>query len=319
MGTANKVPGVSGGLVAYVGGFYAEFINSLQKLNATSFKLLLKGRFSEFYSYINGTFLSLLLLGEAISYFTVSKVFDVLINNFPILVWSLFFGLIIGSVFYLARSYKAWNLKNIGILVLGMIIGVATSLMDPATQNDNLFFVFFCGIISVCGMTLPGLSGSFILILLGNYILLLVDCINAFFDTMVMVFQADFSWWYDYNHMNLLLILFIFILGSIVGLISLSHLLGWTMKKFRNQTNALIIGFITGSLGVVWPWKSAVFKLDDLGNQTIDASKNPILINYDRYLPYLDDRTTWIAILMMGIGFFIVFLLDHYGNKANPA
>jgi uncharacterized membrane protein len=319
MGTANKVPGVSGGVVAYVGGFYIEFIESLQKLNVKSLKMLVKGEFAAFYTYVNGTFLSLLLLGEVISYFTVSKIFDVLIKFYPVLVWALFFGLIVGSVYYLARNYSAWNIKNSSILFLGMIIGIGTSWMDPATQNDNLFFVFFCGMVSVCGMTLPGLSGSFILILLGNYVLLLVDSINAFFDTMVMSLQGQFDWWYDQQHIDLLTILVVFLVGSIVGLIGLSHILGWTMKRYRNQTDALIIGFITGSLGVVWPWKKEIYQLDMAGNQTLDASNNPILINYDRYLPQWTDSWTLLALVMVVIGFSIVYLLDHHGNKTNPA
>lgn len=319
MGTANKVPGVSGGVVAYVGGFYVEFIDSLQKLNAKALQLLLKGKFSAFYKYINGTFLSLLLLGEAMSYFTVSKIFDILIKLYPVMVWALFFGLIIGSVYYLARNYTAWNIKNTVIIIIGMCIGIATSLMNPATQNDNLFFVFFCGIVSVCGMTLPGLSGSFILILLGNYVLLLVDSINAFFDTMVLSFQGIFSWWHDPQHMHLLTILLVFVVGSIVGLIGLSHVLGWTMKHYRNQTNALIIGFITGSLGVVWPWKTEVYQLDATGNTILDISNNPILINYYRYIPNWTDSETLIALGMIAVGFCIVYFLDHHGNKANPA
>lgn len=319
MGTANKVPGVSGGVVAYVGGFYVEFIESLQKLNGKSFQLLIKGKFSEFYRYVNGTFLGLLLLGEAISYFTVSKVFDILIQLYPVMVWALFFGLILGSVYYLARNYNAWNYKNTSILIIGMIIGLGTSLMDPATQNDNLFFVFFCGIVSVCGMTLPGLSGSFILILLGNYVLLLVDSINAFFDAMVLSLQGQFSWWHDPQHMQLLTILSVFVVGSIVGLVGLSHILGWTIKNYRDQTNALIIGFITGSLGVVWPWKKEIYQLDTTGNRVLDASQNPILINYHRYLPEWTDSETLIALVMVFIGFCIVYLLDLHGNKANPA
>ncbi|GAK94923.1 integral membrane protein [Nonlabens ulvanivorans] len=156
MGTANKVPGVSGGVVAYVAGFYEEFIYSFQKLNLKALKLLFNGRFKTFYEYVNGRFLSLLILGEVLSYFTVSKGFDVLIKNYPpILVWSAFFGMILGSVYYISRDYDAWTRKNIMILAIGTTIGVGTSLLDPATDNTNLFFVFFCGMVSISGMTLP--------------------------------------------------------------------------------------------------------------------------------------------------------------------
>lgn len=318
MGTANKVPGISGGVVAYVGGFYEEFIYSLQKLNLKAFKLLISGRYATFFHYINGRFLTLLILGEALSYFTVSKGFDLLIHYYPILVWATFFGMILGSIYYISRSYGEWTRNNVIILIIGIAIGVGTSLLDPARENPNLIFVFFCGMVSISGMTLPGLSGSFILILLGNYVLLLVDSINTFFDTMVAVIQGDFSWWYDPLHMDMLAILTSFVLGSIVGLISLSHLLGWTIKHYRNETNAMIIGFIAGSLGVVWPWKKEIYQLTNTGSIAIDASGNKILENYSRYWPEINDTHTWIAIIMVAIGFLSVYILDHYGNKANP-
>ena len=318
MGTANKVPGISGGVVAYVGGFYEEFIYSLQKLNLKAFKLLISGRYATFFHYINGRFLTLLILGEALSYFTVSKGFDLLIHYYPILVWATFFGMILGSIYYISRSYGEWTRNNVIILIIGIAIGVGTSLLDPARENPNLIFVFFCGMVSISGMTLPGLSGSFILILLGNYVLLLVDSINTFFDTMVAVAQGDFSWWYNTAHMDMLAILTSFVLGSIVGLISLSHLLGWTIKHYRNETNAMIIGFITGSLGVVWPWKKEIYQLTNTGSIAIDASGKKILENYSRYWPEINDTHTWIAIIMVVIGFLSVYILDRYGNKANP-
>ncbi|MEO9953149.1 DUF368 domain-containing protein [Nonlabens sp.] len=318
MGTANKVPGISGGVVAYVGGFYEEFIYSLQKLNLKAFKLLISGRYATFFHYINGRFLTLLILGEALSYFTVSKGFDLLIQYYPILVWATFFGMILGSIYYISRSYGEWTRNNVIILIIGITIGVGTSLLDPARENPNLIFVFFCGMVSISGMTLPGLSGSFILILLGNYVLLLVDSINTFFDTMVAVVQGDFSWWYDPLHMDMLAILTSFVLGSIVGLISLSHLLGWTIKHYRNETNAMIIGFIAGSLGVVWPWKKEIYQLTNTGSIAIDASGKKILENYSRYWPEINETHTWIAIIMVVIGFLSVYILDRYGNKANP-
>ena len=318
MGTANKVPGVSGGVVAYVAGFYEEFIYSFQRLNLNAVKLLLSGKFKSFFEYVNGRFLSLIILGEVLSYFTVSKGFDILIKNYPILVWAAFFGMILGSVYYISRDYDAWTRKNIMILTLGTAIGIATSLLDPATDNANLFFVFFCGMVSISGMTLPGLSGSFILILLGNYVLLLVDSINAFFDTMVAVAQWDFSWWNDPVHMELMTILGVFLLGSLAGLITLSHLLGWTFKHYRNETNAMIIGFITGSLGVVWPWKKEIFSTNEAGELLRDAKGNEILENYSRYWPDFTTGHTWIAIGLVIIGFLIVYLIDTYGQQANP-
>lgn len=191
MGAANKVPGVSGGVVAFVTGFYEEFIQSLQKVNGTAVKLLFKGEFKLFYQYINGRFLSLLFLGMIISYFSISKLLDYLITHYHLYVWSVFFGMIIGSIYYISKDFKDWKTTTYIALIIGTAIGVSISFLDPATQNDNLLFVFFCGIISVSGMTLPGFSGSFILILLGNYVLLLVDSVNALYDTVSDILVGD--------------------------------------------------------------------------------------------------------------------------------
>jgi putative membrane protein len=259
MGAANKVPGVSGGVVAFVGGFYEEFIYSLQKINRKAFGLLFNGRFKSFFRYINGGFLGLLVLGMIISYFSISKILDYLIVHFELYVWSAFFGMIIGSIYYIAKGFGSWKKKYIGYLLCGIAAGVAISFLEPARENDNLIFVFLCGIIGVSGMTLPGLSGSFILILLGNYVLLLVDSVNALFDTLSEVFMGDFSFFSNDERLQLLKVLIIFSLGSIVGLVSLSHLLGYVLKRYKKATYAVIIGFIAGSLGVVLPWKNKVY------------------------------------------------------------
>jgi len=166
MGAANKVPGVSGGVVAFVAGFYEEFIYSLQRVNGTAFKLLISGRFKSFFRYINGRFLSLLFLGMLVSYFSVSKILDYFIEHYELYVWSIFFGMILGSIYYISKDFKDWKFNTYLAIIIGAAIGISISFLDPAMQNDNLWFVFICGIISVSGMTLPGFSGSFILILL---------------------------------------------------------------------------------------------------------------------------------------------------------
>ena len=217
MGAANKVPGVSGGVVAFVAGFYEEFIYSLQRFNGKAFKLFINGRFKSFWRYINGKFLGLLILGMLISYFSVSLLLDLAIQNYPLLVWSAFFGMIIGSIYYIAKDFDAWNNRNIILLVLGIIAGVSISLLEPAQENDHLLFVFFCGIIGVSGMTLPGLSGSFILILVGNYVLLLVDSVNALYSTLIDIATFDFSFTENPEQMRLLKVLLVFAAGSLTG------------------------------------------------------------------------------------------------------
>ncbi|MCC8361440.1 DUF368 domain-containing protein [Salinimicrobium sediminilitoris] len=309
MGAANKVPGVSGGMVAFVGGFYEEFIFSLRRFNINSLKLIVNGRFRSLWYYTNGRFLSLLILGMVISYFSVSLLLDYLITHYELYVWASFFGMILGSIYYISKDFEEWNRRNIGFMLLGIIAGVSISFLEPAAQNDNLWFVFFCGIVGVSGMTLPGLSGSFILILLGNYVLLLVDSVNALYLTLSEIFQLDFSFLNNEDRLRLLEVLLVFTAGSITGLVSLSHILGYLLKQYKNATFAVIIGFITGSLGVVWPWKEAEFRKDTEGVFLLDQKGNKIIDNYDRYIPQLDELSTWIAIFFILAGTFLVLWL----------
>ncbi|MDX1331967.1 MAG: DUF368 domain-containing protein [Robiginitalea sp.] len=314
MGAANKVPGVSGGIVAFVVGFYEEFIYSLRRINGKAFKLLLGGRFRSFYAYVNGPFLSILILGMLFSYFSVSKILDYFLERKELYVWSLFFGMIIGSIYFIYNEFEAWNRKTLSMGVVGLIAGISISFLSPARENDNLLFIFFCGIISVSGMTLPGLSGSFILILLGNYVLLLVDSVNALYDTLAEIFQGDFSFTKNQKRLDTLVILGVFTAGSAAGLVTLSHLLGYVLKHFRNLTTALIIGFITGSLGVVWPWKKSIFLLGDNGAPILDSNGNPIIVNYQRYLPDPAAGETWWAVGYILLGIVILIALEWYGK-----
>ena len=315
MGAANKVPGVSGGVVAFVAGFYEEFIYSLQKVNKKAFKLLFNGRFKSFYQYINGQFLTLLIFGMVISYFSISKILDYLILHFELYVWSAFFGMIIASIFFIAKDFGHWNRKYLAYLVSGVIAGVAISFLEPAKENSNLIFVFFCGMISVSGMTLPGLSGSFILMILGNYVLLLVDSVNALYDTFANIFQGDFSWIHSTERIGLLKVLAVFSLGSLVGLVSLSHVLAYVLKRFKKATYAVIIGFIAGSLGVVWPWKEKKYDFDALGQIELDANGREIIIGYNRYFPSDFNLDTILAIVFILVGAAIVLSLDWYDHQ----
>lgn len=314
MGAANKVPGVSGGVVAFVAGFYEEFIYSLQRVNKTAFKLLLNGRFQSFYRYVNGKFLSLLLLGMVVSYFSVSKILDYLIVHFELYVWSTFFGMILGSIYYISKDFKAWNRKTITALILGAMAGISISFLDPATENDNFLFVFFCGIISVSGMTLPGFSGSFILILLGNYVLLLVDSVNALYDTVFDIISGNFEFIHNTVRIRLLKVLTVFTMGSAVGLVTFSHMLSYILKHYKNITLATIAGFIIGSLGVVWPWKKTIYKLNSEGLLILDSTGKQIIANYERFFPEPNTQT-YIAIAYIALGFLIVLGLEWYGQR----
>ena len=314
MGAANKVPGVSGGVVAFVAGFYEEFIHSLKRVNVTAFKLFFNGRFKSFFYYINGRFLSLLFFGMLVSYFSVSKILDYFIKHYELYVWSVFFGMIIGSIYYISKDFKDWKITTYVALLIGALIGISISFLDPAMENDNLWFVFLCGIISVSGMTLPGFSGSFILILLGNYVLLLVDSVNALFDTFYEILGGNFSFINNTERVRMLKVLFVFTLGSVVGLVSFSHILSYILKHYKSVTTASIIGFIVGSLGVVWPWKETIFKTNNLGVKSLDSGGKHIIENYKRFIPELNTET-FIAIFYIIAGIAIVLGLELYGRK----
>ncbi|MCO4822821.1 MAG: DUF368 domain-containing protein [Flavobacteriaceae bacterium] len=314
MGAANKVPGVSGGVVAFVAGFYEEFIYSLQKVNGKAFKLLINGRFKSCFRYINGRFLSLLFLGMIISYFSISKLLDYFIINYELFVWSVFFGMILGSIYYINKDFKSWNTKTILALIAGVTIGLSISFMSPAKENDNLWFVFFCGIISVSGMTLPGLSGSFILILLGNYVLLLVDSVNALYDTILDIFTRDFSFLNNPERIRMLKVLAVFTLGSVAGLVTFSHVLNYVLKQYKNMTSSVLMGFIIGSLGVVWPWKKTIYQTQKNGAILYDSTGKKVIEYYQRFIPDISQETL-IAIGFSVIGILIVLALEWYGQK----
>jgi uncharacterized membrane protein len=310
MGVANKVPGVSGGLVAFVLGFYEKFIHSLQKFNVEGLKLIKQGKFKIFFKHINGQFLGLLLFGMIVSYFSVSRILDYLINHYEIYVWSLFFGLIIGSLLFIYRRVESFKLETFFWTLLGFIFGLSLSIITPAGQNENLLFVFICGIVSVIGMTLPGFSGSFILMLMGNYVLLLVDSVNALYITLSNLFIGKFEILTDPYLCKMLKILLVFSFGSLVGLILFSNILKFVLKKYKNKTLSIIMGFIAGSLGVVWPWKNKIYKSNPNGEFIIDSFNNKQIIDYSHYLPNLSTET-YLGIVYILLGIIIVFIIDN--------
>jgi uncharacterized membrane protein len=220
--------------------------------------------------------------------------------------------MIIGSLYYIAKDFQKWNRKYILFLLLGILIGISISFFEPAKENNNLFFVFLCGIIGVSGMTLPGLSGSFILILLGNYVLLLVDSVNALYDTFSDIFHGDYTFLEDAKRIHLLKVLSVFSLGSITGLITLSNVLAFLLKKYKKITNALIIGFIGGSLGVVWPWKEKILEKNSLGEILLDSNGREIVIRYQRYFPSELTHDFLFVVFFMLIGVLILLFLDGF-------
>lgn len=316
MGAANKVPGVSGGTVAFVAGFYEELIYSLQKFNLKAFRLLIFRGFGRFYQYVNGSFLVILFSGVIFSFFSVSQVLDFFLENNKVEVWGYFSGLILASIYYIFIDLKERTISNMLFLIGGLAVGLGISFLPIATENDALWFVFLCGIISVSGMTLPGLSGSFIVLLMGNYVLLIVDSVNELYATLADVVVGDFSFWDDPARMRMLGVLIMFVLGSMAGLAFFSQLLAYLLRVARQKVLSVLTGFITGSLGIIYPWKREVYKYDN-GELLTDSTGSLILAGYQRYLPDMDLHLLWVFILIiLGIG--TVVYLEHIGKKNKP-
>lgn len=289
MGIANKIPGVSGGIVAVVTGFYDELIFSFQRLNFKAIYLLLRGRFSTFWKYINGAFLGTLLLGVIVSYFTLSIFLDLALSSYPLYVWAVFFGLVLASAILLYINYKKWKTKTYLYALIGLVVGIGLSILSPSEQNTHLVYIFICGIVSIIGMTLPGLSGSFILILMGNYTLLLVDAVNGFGRWVVNMILGQGTLMTDDKHYAMLF--GVFLAGSLVGISGLSALIHRIQKKAKDELQAILIGFVFGSLFILWP-------------------TNKISLDYS-----LTAVSIFWTIFWGLFGLIVVFVLDYYERK----
>lgn len=287
MGVANVIPGVSGGTIALITGIYEELINSLKQFDIKAFKLLLSFDITGFIKYTNLYFIIAVFGGSIASVFSIASLFKYLFANYPILIWAFFFGLIIASIYFVAKRINKWSTSTLLSLIIGTSIAISLSFMTPATENANLFFVFICGIIGISGMMLPGLSGSFILILMGNYELLMVTAVT------------------DLN----ITLLAIFFLGSVFGLMSFSHALSWIFKHYKNATLALLTGFILGSLSIIWPWKSVAENIIYNGKEKIIA--------YKWYFPNEFNQETIIAISLIFIGILSVYTLEYFAPNKN--
>lgn len=290
MGTINKLPGISGGLYSIIIGFYNHLMNSIKNIDKRSIKYFFRLDFEGLKKSTNWKFLFFLSLGMIISYFTTSKVLDFFLIKFELYVWCVFFGLILGSLYVLIKRTNKTNPEKLIILVLGLFFGFFLSFSDPIIENRSLIFVFCCGFISICGITVPGLSGSFILILLGNYELLLVDAVNNFFEFVINIF-IDKNYIVD---IELIKILIVFFIGSVIGLIVLSKFLSLVLKKYPLHLNHLIIGFVVGTLPIVWPWKKVII--------------------YDQLTTI---NNNFIGVIFILASFIVIIFLNNNANKKN--
>jgi len=313
MGAANVIPGVSGGTIALITNIYEDFINALKSCNGTAIKLLLTGQFKEFSNHINLPFLASVLLGVLISIFSIAKLFEFLLDEKPVQIWAFFFGLVLASVYYIGKTVSNWNWQNILMVLTGTAIALSISFLNPVPlENTNYLFIFICGVIGICGMILPGLSGSYILMLMGNYQLLMVTSINSLFDFLKAISIGDWDVLSTDPEMSNHLIYFIlFLIGSVIGIIAFSHFIAWIFKRYHDATLALLTGFVFGSLSIIWPWKKELFH-----NNLLDRNDEPILIGYQRYLPEsLTSLDGWVITCIL-LGIASIILIEFLANKS---
>ena len=305
MGTANKLPGISGGLVALITGFYEEMIESFKKLDLNFFKILVKRDFNSLIKNYNVVFLLTILLGIIISYFTTSQILDYLFIKSELYVWSVFFGMVVGSIFILLKKNRINNKYDFYFVLIGLLFGMLISNIDPFTENKNLFFIFFCGFISICGMIIPGISGSFLLIILGNYKLLLVDSVNNILYLLKNFFSDEYNYVIDYD---LIYVLIIFCIGSVFGLIVLSSLLSYLIRNFNNKINNLIIGFVTGSLLIIWPWRKVI-------KETVILEHNLTEDSFMKFMPDLKIFENIVAVVLIILSCIFIIYVENYETR----
>jgi len=277
MGAADVVPGVSGGTIAFIVGIYQELLDSIKSINATNLKLLFTGKIAAFWKAINGNFLLVLVSGIAISIFSLAKLITYLLITHPILVWAFFFGLVLASTWFVSKDITKWNWKTILSFAIGAVVAYYVTVATPVETPNGLGFIFLSGAIAICAMILPGISGSFILVLLGKYYYVM-DAVKT---------------------LNIPVIL-VFICGAAIGITSFSRVLSYTLRKFHDITYAVLAGFMLGSLNKVWPWKEVVETYtDDHGivKPLVEAN-------------ILPNELIWQGFGLMIIGFLLVYFLE---------
>ena len=298
MGAADVIPGVSGGTIAFIMGIYDEFVGSLASINGEALKLLLKGRFSAFWKHINGSFLLSLVAGIGISVIALAGLMQMLLSDFPIQTWAFFFGLIVASSLFIIRGISGWKLREGLLLVFGILLGAVICTLSPTQTPDGLWFIFLSGALAICAMILPGISGSFILLILGKY-----EYVLGAISGLVAGVDPGRN----------LLILGVFGLGAIIGILAFSRFLHWLLARWQKETMIVLAGFIIGSLVKIWPWSNA---------EAIVLSQFPELASSGESLPaeiisqYMASADLHIggAVLFALIGFCLVTGIEMAGK-----
>lgn len=283
MGAADVVPGVSGGTIAFISGIYEELLQSISNIKLGLLKTLKNEGFKAAWTELNGNFLLSLFIGIIVSFLSLAKVISWLLETHPILLWSFFFGLVLASIIYVAKQIEKWNVISILLLIATTAIAYVITTLPPLVSEDSSMpFIFLAGAIAICAMILPGISGSFILVLLGAYKPVLNALTNK--DIPVIV---------------------VFMLGAITGLLSFSRVLKWLFANYKNFTLAALTGFIIGSLNKIWPWKRVLtFRTNSHGEKVPFNEESILPTSYD------GDPQMLYAVLLALVGFGVILLLE---------
>lgn len=291
MGAANVIPGVSGGTVAFITGIYERLINAIKSLDVGAVKLLTKGKFREFAGKVDFWFLFSLGVGVIVSILSLAEILKFLFKNHAVYVWAFFFGLILASIFFVGKQVKRWSTGAVIALLIGAGIAIGTALLKPASENSSVWYLFLCGVVAMASMIIPGLSGSFVLLLLGNYQLVMIDSVSGL----------------KTGDMDAIKTLIPVGVGAVAGMLALSRILAWIFREFHDQAVALLTGFVAGSLLVIWPWKEGIIKTFVAGEEIKEKT-----IGYRWFIPELSPEVA-IAVGIMIVGMILVWLMERSG------
>jgi putative membrane protein len=291
MGAAEVIPGVSGGTVAFITGIFDELLASIKAIDLEALRLLTKFRLHDFWQKINGNFLVVLFAGVITSMITLARLMTHLLSLYPILVWAFFFGLIIIAAPLVLRDIKVWTLKVYLAPLVGIAIAYAVTILSPMHLSNTPTFVFLAGALSICAMILPGISGAFLLLLIGKYEYIVTSMIT----------------------LNLSVIL-VFVAGSVVGIISFSRFLSWILENYRDITIALLAGFMIGSLNKIWPWRNILEYVTNSKGEQIPAFDRSVL-PWDYFTKTGKDPLILQAILMMALGVIMVVFIEKVAAR----
>lgn len=291
MGMADVVPGVSGGTIAFISGIYEELIASIRSIDLRALNLLCRFRLKELWRHINGNFLFSVLLGIAVAIFSLARLMTYLLEHHPVEIWSFFFGLIIASALLVSREVKHWSIPSVVALLAGTVLAYWITVVSPAQTPNTWWFILLSGAVAICAMILPGISGAFILLLMGKY-QFIMQAVGELRIGVIILFAT----------------------GAVAGIITFSHLLSWLLRRFHDLTIALLMGFMLGSLNKVWPWKEVLSTYTDSHGTLHPLVERNVLPGTFTKLTGSDSQV-WQALALAVAGFLLIYLIERIGRR----